>query len=206
MSRDAMSKVLMVGVLLVMLGGTVKLALDAQEAEERRKAETFPSESKEAIRREVRRIIREAIYAHNQLDYETAEKLLVEASERYPQIAAVWLNLGICYRSLNKLDAADRAFARVLELNEQDWDAVAERATVRLQRGQVDEAFAMLERVPAQKGQTQERLRGDPIWTEHRDHPRMGPLMVKHGLAKTSPASPPPPTQAATSSAADARP
>ena len=94
----------------------------------------------------------------------------------------MWLNLGICYRSLDKLDAADRAFARVLQLDPEDWDAVAERATIRITRGDRDQAFEMLASIPANRGQVQERLRSDPLWRKHRKDPRMPPLMKKHGV------------------------
>lgn len=181
MNREAMTKGLMVVVLLGALGVTVKLAVDAQRAEQAKEARVAEGPD-EAVKREVRGILRRAIHAHRQLDYETAEKLLRDASERYPDIAAVWLNLGICYRSLDKLDAADRAFARVLEINAQDWDAIAERATVRLMRGQTDEAFTMLSSIPANKGQVNERLRSDPDWRKARGDARMPALLEKHGV------------------------
>ena len=185
MSRESMSKALMVVALLGALGFTVKLAMDAQKAEEARKseggAESAASMDK-ARKLEIRNVIRTAINAHRQLDFESAERILVEASEKYPRVPAVWLNLGICYRSLDKLDAAERAFARVLELNNEDWDAVAEQATVRLVRGKVDEAFEMLASIPANKGQVPQRLRSDPDWTKHGTHQRMRALLEKHGV------------------------
>ena len=184
MKSESIMKTLMVVMLVAALGVTIKLAMDAQSAENARNADSELS-PKEARRREIQGIIRQAINAHRQLDYETAEKLLVRASEQYPRVAAVWLNLGICYRSLNKLDAAERAFARVLELNADDWDAIAERATIRLMRGELDEAVAMLSKVPANKGQVYERLRADPLWTAHKDDARLQPLLEKHRVVSS---------------------
>ena len=181
MSNEAMSKGIVVAALLGALGLVVGLAVVAQNADQA--AETkVAGDVAEEDKREIRQTIRKAIMAHRQLDFETAEKLLVKLSERYPHVAAVWLNLGICYRSLDKLDAADRAFARVLEIDAQDWDAIAERATIRVQKGQVDKAFEMVAQVPAYKGQMQERLRADEIWIGVRDDERMKPLMLKHGV------------------------
>lgn len=184
MNREATTKTLMVVVLLGALGVTVKLAMDAQRAEDARKTEAGqkPADPDDARKREIRDAMQRAIHAHRQLDYEAAERILRETSEKFPRVPAVWLNLGICYRSLNKLDAADRAFARVLELNAEDWDAVAERATIRVARGKIEEAFAMLETVPAYKGQVTERLRSDPDWQKQVGHARMKPLLLKHGV------------------------
>ena len=182
MNREATTKTLMVAVLLGALGVTVKLAMDAQQAEQARKANAGDEDPSEARKREIRETMQRAIHAHRQLDYEAAERILVAASEKYPRVPAVWLNLGICYRSLDKLDAADRAFARVLELSADDWDAIAERATIRVIRGKVDEAFALLDKVPAYKGQVTERLRSDPDWLKHRGDARMKPLLIRHGV------------------------
>ena len=56
--------------------------MDAQEADKaRRAAAENPSDAR---KQEIQGIMRRAIHAHRQLDFETAEKLLVQASERYP--------------------------------------------------------------------------------------------------------------------------
>ena len=185
MNREAITKVFMVTALLGGLGLTVKLAMDAQKAEQARKV-TAPPEAPVDPEQErttkIRDAMSRAIQLHRQLDFEGAERLLRATAERYPRVAAVWLNLGICLRSLNKLDEADRAFARVLQLNDEDWDAIAERATIRFLRGDVEQAFALLQGVPANKGQVYERLRSDPDWKKYRDDPRMIPLLAKHGV------------------------
>ncbi|MEL7367880.1 MAG: tetratricopeptide repeat protein [Myxococcota bacterium] len=183
MNSEAITKGVMVALLLGALGVTIVLTMNAEEKPS--KAQTEGSEGdaeNELARREIRAIIRKAIMAHRQLDYEAAEKILEEASERYPRVAAVWLNLGICYGSLDKLDAADRAFARVLEINPKDWDAVAEKATLHSMRGQGDKAIELLSTVPSMKGQVSERLRADPRWTKLHGHPKMKALLRKHGI------------------------
>ncbi len=190
MSRELVGKLFMVTVLLGALGVLVKISMDAQEKEPAAAGGTSDGQQEgdgsgdldDETKREIRGIIRQAIYAHRQLDYETAERLLKEASERYPEVAAVWLNLGICYRSLGKLDEADGAFKKVLALNAEDWDAIAERATVLLMRDQVGEAIQMLETIPANMGQVNERLRADELWVKVRSDARLQPLLVKHGV------------------------
>ncbi|MEM7677249.1 MAG: tetratricopeptide repeat protein [Myxococcota bacterium] len=183
MNREAITKGVMVALLLGALGATVVLTMNAEEKPSKAQTEVSEDDAeKELMRREIRAIIRKAIMAHRQLDYEAAEKMLEEASEKYPRVAAVWLNLGICYGSLNKLDAADRAFARVLEIDPKDWDAVAEKATVRAMRGKDDEALDLLATIPSMKGQVTERLRGDPRWIKLRGRPKMKELLRKHGV------------------------
>ncbi len=185
MNREVITKVFMVSALLGGLALTVKLAMEAQKAEQARKVTATteaPQDPEQERRTKIRDAMARAIQLHRQLDFEGAERLLRRTSERYPRVPAVWLNLGICLRSLNKLDEADRAFARVLQLNDEDWDAVAERATIRVLRGDADEAFALLQQVPANKGQVYERLRSDPDWKKYRDDPRMTPLRAKHGV------------------------
>ena len=180
MNREGLTKTVMVVILLGALGVTIALAVMTDDEKSPPAAEL--TTDKEALKREIQGIMRRAIYAFRQLDYESAEKLLVDASEKYPTVPAVWLNLGICYRGMDKLDAADRAFARVLELDAEDWDAVAERATVRVMRGDVDDAFKVMNRIPPNKGQMQQRLRSDPSWLKFADDERMVALRKKHGV------------------------
>ena len=181
MNRDALTKIFVVVALLGALGLTMKLALDAQKADDVRRAapELSPEDQRRA---EIRQQMRQAIEAAQRQDYQTAERLLVRASEKYPTTPAIWLNLGIAYRAANKLDAADRALARVLDLAPEDWDAVAEQATIQFLRGKADLAFSLLEKIPANQGQVNARLRIDPDWAKFSSDSRMEALRTKHGV------------------------
>lgn len=113
-----------------------------------------------------------------------AARLLEALQARYPQDTAVTLNLGLTYKALRQLDDADAQFQRVLALDPEDWDAVAERASVFKLKGDEAKAFELMASVPAGKGRMRERLMGDPDWAEAEDMDRLEKLRQTHGMGQ----------------------
>lgn len=113
--------------------------------------------------------------------YQETYELLEHSTARFPNSVDLWLNRGIAERSLNRLDDAERSLRRALELKSDDWDVVAELATVKKSQGHVDVALNELEQIPAMAGRMRIRLRLDPVWQDLGDNPRMQALIEKHG-------------------------
>jgi tetratricopeptide (TPR) repeat protein len=93
----------------------------------------------------------------------------------------VSLNLGLAYKGLELYEQADAQFQRVLAEDPQDWDAVAERATLLKIKGEEGKAFELMETVPEGQGRMAERLEGDSDWAEAGDIDRLDKLRRRHG-------------------------
>lgn len=134
--------------------------------------------SKNALNREQ---IRAAVERGKRGEFDPAEELLREVLRRMPDHPDALLNLGIVQAALEQDDEADRTFSRLLELYPDDYDAIAERAGILKRRGKVEEAFAMLEKIPLHEGHVKERLETDPLWADLRGDERLLALLQKHG-------------------------
>lgn len=55
-------------------------------------------------------------------DFAGAEKMLLQARELEPENAGVWMNLGIAFRGLGRLEEAKAAYEKALELNPSNAD------------------------------------------------------------------------------------
>lgn len=110
------------------------------------------------------------------------EKLAV----RYPKEPTLWLNLGIARRADQQFEAADEAFVKALVLNPDDYDAIAERATVAKERGKVDDALSLLEKIPVGEGRMVQRLVQDPVWDSLRGDERMKKIRIKHNVVSST--------------------
>jgi tetratricopeptide (TPR) repeat protein len=99
-----------------------------------------------------------------------------------PENTDALFNYGVGLSGLEKIDEADAIFARILKINPKDWGAVAERATIHSIKGDLDQAFTLMESIPEGLGRIRERLNSDPIWRKHSKDDRMPALRAKHGL------------------------
>ena len=115
-------------------------------------------------------------------DYDTVIQRLEKMIEEHPSETGLYLNLGIAQRAAEKYDDADSTFAKVLEMDPNDYDALAERANIQKEKGNVDAAFDLLDKIPPRAGRIDVRLRDDPLWIDVADHPRMKDLRIKHGI------------------------
>jgi hypothetical protein len=59
---------------------------------------------------------------------------------------------------------------------------MAERANIQKEKGNVEGAFDILEKIPERGGRIDVRLRDDPLWIDVADNPRMKALRIKHGI------------------------
>jgi hypothetical protein len=115
-------------------------------------------------------------------DYPTVIQRLEQLIEKHPNEPGLYLNLGIAQRAAEKLDDADRTFAKVLEMDPNDYDAMAERANIQKEKGNLDAAIDILEKIPPRGGRVDVRLRDDPLWFDVGDNPRVKALRQKHGI------------------------
>lgn len=134
----------------------------------------------------LRRELRTAIFLGRQGEFDAAEQALLSLAQRHPERASLWLNLGVARVGAGKLDLAEEAFGKALELTPDDWDAVAELANIALERGDLDAALVHARRIPAEQGRMAARLARDIRWQKVADDPRVRALREKHGL-KTEP-------------------
>jgi Flp pilus assembly protein TadD len=116
-------------------------------------------------------------------DVEGAAAALAELAEKHPDRADVHFNHGVALEALERWAEADAAFLRVLKLEPEDYEAIAERATIALSRGEVEAAAKLLESVPIGRGRLRERLSRHPTWIEHANHPDVARLRERHGAA-----------------------
>lgn len=154
--------------------------------EEVREAEARPQPSNEGKVADpdegLRRQLRMAIFLGRQGEFEAAEQALLDLVNQHPDRSSLWLNLGVARVGGGKLDAAETAFKKALQLAPEDWDAVAELANVALERGELDAAVRIADRIPAQQGRMEARLARDLRWRKHLGDPRVQALREKHGL------------------------
>ena len=138
----------------------------------------------------IRTTMRDAIMLGRQGDLGGAEHALATLAEKYPDHGAIWYNLGIARMGLENTDGAIEAFDKAVEVDPEDWDAVAELATLALEKGEASVGFDKLETIPPGQGRMQARLLRDPRWKDHAEAPRMKALRTKHGIPEPAPEEP----------------
>ncbi|HJL40233.1 MAG TPA: tetratricopeptide repeat protein [Myxococcales bacterium LLY-WYZ-16_1] len=136
-------------------------------------------------REQLKRQIRAGISFGQRGKLDEAEEVFAELAESHPDEAAVWYNLGVARSGLEDYDAAETAFERTRELEPDNWDVVAELATIRQLRGNTSGALDLLERIPVGEGRLSFRLREDPVWASG-EGARFEALKEKHGGLETS--------------------
>lgn len=139
------------------------------------------AQATEQERNDVREILKRAVERGQRGRYRETIQILEDAVPRYSHYSAIWLNLGIAQRAEGKLVDAARSFDRALQANPEDWDALAEMATVRKLQGRETDALGNLERIPSGRGRVRERLEADPAWAAADDAGRLAALRQKHG-------------------------
>lgn len=144
-------------------------------------AEAHEAQKAAAIEAEKQRV-KDAVAVGQAGDYARAEQLLEALSHERPDDADILFNLGISKAAQEKDDDADKLFARVLELDPKDFDAVAERAGIKRRKNLLDETFILLDKIPVGEGHLKERLMRDPLWADLMNEPRMIELAKKHGV------------------------
>ena len=135
-------------------------------------------------RDEVRERMGQAVMAGRAGRYADAAKMLRALQAEYPKSTSIALNLGIAYRALEMPDEALAEFDKVLAHTPEDWDAVAEVASIHLEKGDLEAALATMEKIPAGEGQVEARLRGDAVWTDLEATERLQALRTKHGVGE----------------------
>jgi tetratricopeptide (TPR) repeat protein len=137
---------------------------------------------RDAAKSELNKELEEIIEAGRRGEYDVAIKGLEAMIVKYPKEPSIYLNLGIAQRAADKLDDADKTFAKVLELDPSDYDAIAERANILREKGDLEGAVAMMDKIPAGAGRVNMRLRDDPLWLEVAEDPKVKALRQKHGV------------------------
>jgi tetratricopeptide (TPR) repeat protein len=138
---------------------------------------------RDALRSKLNAELDQVLAIAQQGDYETAIQKLQQMIVDHPRQPGLYLNLGIAQRAAGKLDDADRTFAKVLEMDPNDYDAMAERANVQKEKGNVDAALDIMEKIPEGQGRIYMRLKEDPLWIDA-DNPRLNALREKHGATE----------------------
>jgi tetratricopeptide (TPR) repeat protein len=111
-------------------------------------------------------------------------RILSELAEAHPESEAIAFNRALALIAAKEFDEADRVLARLIERRPEDWDAQAERATIALQRGQLDRVFQLLAPIPPGGGQLARRFREHPAWADFVNEPRAVQLLEKHGCTE----------------------
>lgn len=73
-------------------------------------------------------------------DWEDASNRLLLMTETYPQLAGVYVNLGICYATLDKPVDAERAYRFAIEKNPLNFDAYTNLGVLLREQGKFQEA------------------------------------------------------------------
>lgn len=136
--------------------------------------------------REVKEAIVRAIEAGRDGEIEKAEFLLGDIVRKHPKNTDALFNYGVALVGLNKLDAADAVFVRILALDDKDYEALAERAGIAAEQDRIVEAFDFADNIPKGEGGLSDRLLNDGRWADLQDHPRMLALKRKHALGNTA--------------------
>lgn len=118
---------------------------------------------------------------------ERAEKAVQESPEDGPRHAL----LGLIYAGLGRCEEARAEAKRAVDLLPETKDAfdgpilVLTRARIHMMCGDVENAFALLERsLQTPSGVTVHELRLDPIWDPLRADPRLQQMLTKFGAQK----------------------
>ena len=108
-------------------------------------------------RKEAANLVSEAQFALTLRDYARAEGLLAKAAELCPDTGEYWMNLGSARMRLGQRDAAKKAYQSGLAAYEQeaaqnkaDPQPALQQVTALALLGRVDDARALLEKIPSQ--------------------------------------------------------
>lgn len=116
-------------------------------------------------------------------DIASALAKLERLAEEYPDRAALWLNIGIAHRASGNVDKSMAALDRALELAPNDWDIVAEKATVLIEAKKPELGVQVASKIPPRLGRMPDRLRADPTWVDLEESEGSKALREKHGVA-----------------------
>ena len=122
-----------------------------------------------------------AVQAGNAGRFAEAARMLEALQKRHPRSTTIALNLGIAYSALEHYDRAEEQFDKVLSLDPEDWDAVAEQATLKVVQGDEKAGMDLLDKIPKGQGRLDRRLMADPVWIGAKDKERLAKLREKHG-------------------------
>lgn len=160
--------------LILVVGGLGFAAKAGMEAS----VEHRKHEEKEQINAELSKIIEMGQRGKMDQAIEALKGLVA----KHPDKAGLHLNLGVAYRAAGNLEKASAAFAKTLELDSKDYDAMAEQASILLEQKKPDEAISLIEKIPTNEGRLRQRLRDDPLWAGLAKDPRVQALRNKHGV------------------------
>ncbi|MEQ9500854.1 MAG: tetratricopeptide repeat protein [Deltaproteobacteria bacterium] len=138
----------------------------------------------EAEIRQLNEKMRQTIMTARDGNLDAAIKRFKELDEEYPNQPALLMNLSIAHRASGDLESSMDALDRALKIAPEDWDLVAEKATVLLEVKKPDDAIAVAEKIPVRLGRMPERLRADPLWADLPASDRYNALRKKHGVGK----------------------
>lgn len=160
--------------LILVVGGLGFLAKNGME----KSAEHREKEEKQQINEELSKIIALGQGGKMKQAIEGLKELVV----KHPEEPGLYLNLGVAHRAAGHLEEAEAAFEKTLELDPKDYDAMAERASILLEREKKEEAITLMEKIPQNEGRLRQRLRDDPAWARLAKEPRVKALREKHGV------------------------
>ena len=162
--------------------------LDRSPAEKSR-GETSAPISKAFLKATVYRATNDETNAR--INYEAAREKAEAAVRESPDDGPRHALLGLIYAGLGRCDEAKTEAKRAVDLLPESKDAfdgpilVMSRARIHMMCGDLDTAFALLERsLQTPAGMTANELRFDPIWDALRNDPRFEPMLAKYGGGK----------------------
>jgi len=80
-------------------------------------------------------LFNDAVRAMQSEQWSRAETLLQRVISQYPELSGPYLNLGIVYRHLNQIDKAEAAFAKAVQVNSLNIDALNQLAIIKREQG-----------------------------------------------------------------------
>ncbi len=159
-----------------------KASAKVEQDEIDRKALLAEQEAKRIARNKLRRDMQNAIALARQGQFAQASAMLQILAENNPNKSSLWLNLGLAQVGEQKDAAAKVSFQKVVKLDAEDYDAIAELANIEKRGGKLGAALALLNKIPAYGGRMKHRLKHDPLWQDVLDNDGVKALRKKHGL------------------------
>lgn len=169
--------------LVVMFGLIGTAAYRGQEAvwtRQAEEAERGAQAAADAERERLRGRMSDAMYAAESGEVDKAIAMFEALVQEHPERPALRFNLGLAYRGADRIEDAEKVFDALLARNAQDWDALAEKATLAKQRGDLEAALALLVRIPERKGGVATRIKGDVTWADALEDPRLVKILERH--------------------------
>ncbi len=80
-------------------------------------------------------LFRDALAAMQSQQWSRAENLFLQLNAQYPNLSGPYLNLGIVYRQLNKIEDAEKALAKAISVNELNIYALNQLALLKREQG-----------------------------------------------------------------------